>query len=348
MISIAILAAVAFSACQASYEWFPYQKIETLAGNDAEFFTIGSTNYLAFAEEFSANIFAWNGHQFAKYQTIAHAFCLGVTFFEIDGNSYLAVSSYINDYGTIYQWSTKSNQFLEYQQIHVSQPRKFKFAQIGSDSYIAVTNNVGHSNVYLWDGKQFNLFQQVPTNQPQELAFLTVNSTTFLAVAAGGSNPSLLYAFSAKQNKFVELASFAGVNQATDVAFWTVGYEVFVGFSSLTQVTWIWQWNFGTSAFDLIQALENTSGDYSLTPISAGSSTFLAIAATGTAPLYEATSQLFEWNGNEFSLYQNISTNFVEKFAVTEISGNFYLAAAEVVSNHSELISSVVYKWVNL
>jgi len=341
--ALSVILLVALTANAQSFTEFT--TIPTHTATDVEFFQIGKTTYLAFAELFSAKIYSYKGESFTLFQDIAHAICTGVTFFTIDGESYLAVSSYINDYGTIYKYNPIFRQFYEYQQIHIATPRKFQFTQIGNNYYIGTSNTVAHSSLYLWNGTQFNLFQQVPGNAPQDLAFLTVNTTTFLAVASAGTEQSLLWVFNENQNKFVELAAFKGVSHATDLAFWTIDYNVYVGFSSTTKVTWVWQWNFSTSQFDLIQVLDNTSGDSSLTPFATAShGVMLAVAATGNAPVHDAQSQVFSWNGEQFQLFQELNTALTARFAAVVASDNtLFLAAAETVYNHNEVVNSTVY-----
>ena len=311
------------------------EQISTNGAMDWEFFTIGSTSYLAVANYYNSdsNIYRFDetqspGSQFVQQQQISTNGAWDWEFFLIGDTSYLAVANYYNGNtynipSDIYRFDETQppgSQFVLVQQISTIGAQDWEFFAIGDTSYLAVANSFdgnSHnipSNIYRFDetqpaGSQFVLVEQISTNGAVDWEFFTIGDISFLAVANWYNDnsyniPSNIYRVDETQPPGTQ---FVLVQQ-----IYTIG---------------AYDWEFFTI----------------------GNSSYLAVANYQNGNTFIIPSNIYRFDetqppGSQFVLVQQISTNGARDWEFFTIGNSNYLAVANWFNGNTFIIPSNIYR----
>lgn len=296
---------------------------------------------------------------FQQFQNIPTNHGRDMEYFEMDGESYLAVANAYNNStynvdSKIYRW--ESNSWVEFQSIPTHHARIFEYFEIAGERFLAVANNHSepthniNSYIYRWDGNQFVEYQAIPTNGAHHLAFFEIGGLPYLAIANQYNNTtfninSRIYQWDGSY--FVEIQSIA-----TSGAIWWEHFEI-AGETYLALASYrndstynidskIYRWN--GSQFVEFQALPTSHGfDWEYFEINGES--YLAVANHYNGSTYNLNSNIYKWDGTQFVQYQAIPTIGALNWEFFERGGEFYLAVANNYNDSTHSVNSKVYKW---
>ncbi len=176
-----------------------FQNIPTQGAFEWEYFNIGNEHFIGVSNihnsaksyRLNSDIYKWNGVQFELFQEIPTHGGIGMTFFSMNSNDYLAVVNYGEAAGTaantvIYLWN--GSRFIESQSIPTIGGSAADFITVNGDHYLSISQaslsnyNLG-SKVYKWENGSFALFQNIPTIHSLGLQFIEYNNSVYLAAA---------------------------------------------------------------------------------------------------------------------------------------------------------------------
>ncbi len=141
--------------------FFPVQQLATFAAKQVRAFTIGAEHYLAIAngvtfegvnDDPSSRVYRWDGTRSRKFQALLSRWAYDLEYFEIDGNSYLALSDHLDGW-TLYEW--KDDAFRSIQKVSEPGARGLAHFRIDGTDYPACANLVGTSRIYRFADGQF-------------------------------------------------------------------------------------------------------------------------------------------------------------------------------------------------
>lgn len=181
-----------------------FQSINTSGAQDFEFFTIGSTHYLAVTNysgsgsgvdkyRVDSHIYKWNGSAFEQFQTFETTGAQDWQFFQIGAESYLAVTNHVSLSGgsadsIIYKWNGST--FEQFQTIKTHQACSWSFFQAGLDFYLGVTNfenydgGAPESVLYKWSGTSFERFQSFIGTEARDWENFQIGNQLYFAIAS--------------------------------------------------------------------------------------------------------------------------------------------------------------------
>ena len=137
---------------------------------------------------------------------------------------------------------------------------------------------------------------------------------------------------------------------AEDVEHFTINGSVFLAFANFKGDIYEYQTDSmvykleeQTRKFNLLQTLQ-TTGAYNLEYSSIADKHFLAVANyySGT---YLVDSTVYQWNGQQFDVFQNIRTKGGKGFTFFTINSENYLSVTNSYDGNTYSIKSVIYKW---
>ena len=178
------------------------QDIATNGCQDARFFRMGSSTYLANANHVGnyVQVLEWNGNQFVGIQNISASNPLGVAHIQIDGNEYLAVSEWYNGgynfSSRLYRWN--GTQFVQHQNFATSGGRRIETFTISGQHFLFSSNAyngstyVVDSQLWRWDGANFVPFQTIRIPGGSSGRYYQFNGRHFLLVTSYYTGSSYL------------------------------------------------------------------------------------------------------------------------------------------------------------
>ena len=192
---------------------------------DVEYFTISDEHYFAVAEGYTLNtsgIYRWNGQLFNPIENFA-GLVYQLSFFTVDKEPYLAVSSWTSFISQciIYKW--KNNSFEKFQVI--GGYNSIHAFLIDNETYFAQAGGSilqGQSAVYKWSGESFSKLQTLPP--ALDAKFLNINEQVFLALN------SYIYQWEGRQFTLFQSISTLG-SWARCVHSFVMCGQMFLGFT---------------------------------------------------------------------------------------------------------------------
>ena len=272
-------------------KFFLYQTMHTnVLEWDVKYFTISDEHYLAVAGlSTQAVIYRWNGQLFTPFENFASS--LKFSFFTVDKESYLAVSTFSPIYQCIiYKW--KNNTFEKFQVIEGT--CSIQAFMIDNETYFALAS--GHflqrqSVVYKWSGESFSKLQTLPP--ATEVEFFNINEQVFLALGPQKVNTSS-YIYKWEGNRFILFQSISTHGSSVPcVHSFVMCGQILLGFTE-------WEngkatlYRFSLDKFTKYQEI-STFRSYDMTSFEYKGYTYLVIVNTGNSAQSSKKSTLYKW-----------------------------------------------------
>lgn len=344
MLFVLVLAPLLLPVAQAKFSY--YQNISTNGGNDAEFFELHGTYFLAWANANGNNtqIYTWHNQLWESASTLPCANCQGATFFEVSGSYFLALSAFNAATSPIFKWDESRNEFIWYQGLAISQPRKFKYTQVNGQFILAAAQQSNFVRLFEWDYKfeRFEGLQNISVSNPQAVSFFTIESQTYLPVANGDGNASTIFVWTGHQ--FAAYQELPVVVEAQDTFGFRIESEYYLAVPTYNNATYVFIWN--RSKFEVYQTITGIFQYNAAIPFYIGETSYLGIAADGPPPSYEAPSTVYQWNGTQFQAYQSVTTWFAQTLAYFAIDGTVYMATANLLEGDNWNVKSQIFAWI--
>ena len=272
-------------------KFFLYQTLHTNELEwDVKYFTISDEHYLAVADlSTQAVIYRWNGQLFTPFENSASS-ALKFSFFTVDKESYLAVSTFSPIYQCIiYKW--KNNTFEKFQVI--AGPCSIHAFMIDNETYFAQAGGdflQRQSVVYKWSGESFSKLQTLPP--ATEVEFFKINEQVFLALGSQRVNTSP-YIYKWEGSLFILFQSISTLSSLTCVRSFVMCGQMFLVFAE-------WQsekstlYRFSLDKFTKYQEI-STFGPADMRSFEYKGYTYLAIANTRNSAQRSTKSTLYKW-----------------------------------------------------
>jgi hypothetical protein len=329
-----------------------YETIPTLTAHRIIFFTIGKHAYLAVAnsasntganqprQEIGSVVYKWNGRVWATHQEITTIGAIGLEFFTIDKDHFLAIAQTWNGYTSlfespIYKWSKRLNKFIPFQKIMTQGAYQWKYFSI--------------------DGKHFLAIANFCSKDPTVKGYGTENiNTTTGRYCPQFNTTSVIYKWDKAKSefsKFQEIFTFG----ATDFEFFSIEKDHFLAVANFSKnynqacpESQIYKWNKSKRYFVLFQEIDSC-GATCLAFFSIGNQNYLAVANWANETTTKINSVIYNWNGSEFVSYQEIPTVGAHFWLPFTIGDNHYLQLANFENNEHGInnldINSAIYIW---
>ena len=285
-------------------------------------------------------------------------------YFKIADRHYLAVANIYNGSSfrlnsVIYKWNISQEQFAVFQNIETFGAYSFDFFEITNEQFLAISNNRNDSSysinsfIYKWNSNKFEKIQDIATEGAVSSETFVISNETFIAFANHFNSQkwfsvqSAVFKWSGQQ--FVKLQSFQTYG-ARDVKSFSDNGSTFLAFANFKQGEQhninspIYKWN--GSHFVPFQSIP-TRGAFGLHPFMMCSQTFLGIANYfDDEDRYNTKSVIYRVSQEQFTEYQEISTQGAHDMTSFQYKGRTYLAVANHVTNYNKYnINSALYKW---
>ena len=250
----------------------------------------------------------------------------------------------------IYQWN--GHQFSVFQRIPTNGASCVTFFKILQEQFLAIANSYDdtssriNSVIYKWKDNQFEKFQEIGTVGAEGSTVFVINSETFIVFANSGDDSFLRVdstVFKWSGERFVKIQDLQ-TTHAGDVKSFNINDNTFLAFANdgsqgdtHTVNSFIYKWD--GSKFILFQLIP-THGASSWHPFLICGETFL-----GVANWYDdrgrpnAKSVVYQYAGQKFIKYQEISTLEATDMTSFEYKGHIYL----VITSFQDI--SILYKW---
>ena len=359
-----------------SQKFLRFEKIQDLptrGGLAVEHFTINGNRFLAFANYKSdikglitdSFIYKQNDStgNFSRYRAIGTRGAVDMEYFKIADEHYLAVANYFD--GTsyrlnsvIYQWSLSQEQFTVFQNIETFGARSFNFFEIINEQFLAISNYYDGSSyninsfIYKWNSSKFEKIQDVATEGAYGSETFAICNETFIAFANHFTKQkqyavqSAVFKWSGQQ--FVKLQSFQTYG-ARDVKSFSYNGSTFLAFANFRQGVQyninspIYKWN--GSHFVPFQSIP-TRGAFGLYPFIMCSQTFMGVANHfDDDDRFNTTSVIYRVSQEQFTDYQEISTQGASDMTSFQYRGHTYLVVSNFADSNKRNINSRLYKW---
>ena len=259
------------------------------------------------------------------------------------GNRYLGRTYKFNS--SIYQWN--GHQFAVFQRIPTNGASCVTFFKILQEQFLTIAFTY-NSVIYKWKDHQFEKFQEIGALGTEGCTAFVINSETFIAFANhfGEVNGIVSTVFKWSGGRFFKIQDLQTIS-AYDVKPFNINDDTFLSFAifrirydGYTANSSIYKWD--GSKFILFQLIP-THGAYSWHPFLICGETFLGVAnyrddRTG----YNTKSVVYQYTGQKFIKYQEISTKGATDMTSFEYKGHIYL----VITTDHESKGSTLYKWV--
>ena len=262
---------------------------------DVKYFTISDEHYLAVSDLASqAVIYLWNGQLFTPFENIA-SYGVELSFFTVDKEPYLAVSSFSPC--IIYKW--KNNTFEKFQVI--GGPCSIHAFIIDNETYFAQAGGTirqGQSVVYKWTGESFSKLQTLPP--ATEVEFFNINEQVFLALGSQRVNTNS-YIYKWEGSRFILFQSISTLSSITCVRSFVMCGQMFLGFTERVNEKFT-LYRFSLDKFTKYQEI-STFGPNDMTLFEYKGYTYLAIANFGNSTQRSTKNTLYKWTtGNVITL----------------------------------------------
>jgi len=345
-----------------------YQDLPTRGARAVEQFSINGSLFLAFASQYSnaegyntdSFIYKLNDStvKFSHYQTIDTTGAVDIEYITITDKHYLAVANRLNGAThqlntVIYRWN--GHEFVTFQNIPTNSATSLNFFEILQEMFLAVTNALANSAViYKWKDDLFEKFQEIGTEGSVHASTaFKINNETFIAFAnydnsqQGYAAHSIVFKWSG--NSFVKLQSLQTYG-AMHVQSFSINGDTFLAFANERSHqynidSFIYKWD--GSKFVLFQSIP-TRRATAWYPFVMCGQTFLGVAnQMDDSQGFNTKSVIYQYSGQQFIQYQEISTQGASDMTSFEYNGHTYLAIANLVSNGFVYnANSALYKWI--
>ena len=271
-------------------KFFLYQTFDTKQALDVKYFTISDEHYLAVADTLNSSvIYRWNGQLFTPFENIA-AQVTEFSFFTVDKEPYLAVSSFISPISQciIYKWKNKT---LEKFQVIGGSCSIHAFI-IDNETYFAHADglNLAQSAVYKWSGESFSKVQILPP--ANEVKFFNINEQVFLVLGSQNVNTNS-YIYKWEGSRFILFQSISTLGSVTCVHSFVMCGQMFLGFTTWESEKFT-LYRFSLDKFTKYQEI-STFGATDMTSFEYKGYTYLAIANFGNFTQRSTKSTLYKW-----------------------------------------------------
>ena len=142
---------------------------------------------------------------------------------------------------------------------------------------------------------------------------------------------------------------------AVDVEQFTINGNQFLAFANSRNDTdgfntesFIYKMNNFTEKFSLYQTI-NTMGAADMKYFTMADKHYLAVANSWNGFKYRLNSTIYQWNGQEFVVFQNVATRGARKLIFLKIGIEPFLSVVNVYHENDQFyhVDSVIYKWRN-
>ncbi len=224
------------------------------------------------------------------------------------------------------------------------------FVSIGDDQYIAVSDSVGGSTIYRWDGASFAEFQPLSADNVADHEPFLVEGESYLAVASAGGDPvrtAESQIFKWDGAAFVVFQSIPTSGAADWEAFAIEGDSYLAVANSSDGLTSnidskIYRWD--GSQFVEFQSIPS-SGAHDWEAFSLDGGFYLALANTCDDTTYSVDSRIYKWTTEGFAEFQSIPTHGAIDWEFFHLEGQAYLVVANMRDDETFRVDSAIYQW---
>lgn len=350
------------------------QSIPTSAAARFASFRIGADTFLAVTNSYeqspprydlTTELYRWDGHQFAPFQSIPTNGAFAVEPFTLGNDHFLAIAEYtaegvfeVNSH--ILKWD--GTHFAPFQAILTHGANGWKHFEMNGEHYLIVANHATGSGgyvvnvqtdsvLYKWNGNQFVAVQNLPTTAARDWEYLEVGQEKFLAVANeydGISYDTSTQIFSeifkwdgSQFNSFQKIHS----EGARDWKAFALGDRHFLALANLWGSTHspvtaekAAVYEYVNGRFEVAQTFD--SAVLSWDHIQREGRDYLLAAADARG------TQMYLWNGTQWQLHQAITTDLAYDGLFFPIGDqDYYVSVSVYYANGSYHANSKVYKF---
>lgn len=336
------------------------QLISTVQATSSVIFSIGSNYYLAIANEGSitppvtgyCTIMLWNStlEEFIFHQAIPQNNSRGVTYFTLNGQSYLALASnYVTGPSLLLKFDGTFFQIV--QSWYQDQTFDFAFFSAGNDFFLVEAREFSPSIVRKWNNTAF-IDVQTLNSGATDVEYFAIGSSQYVAVSysvvTGGSTTVDIYSVNDTLAQPLQLVQTIQADVPISSKSFQIGVNTYLAIAEFGNVTndrtsSIWKFNNLTNQFALYQTI-NSHGAYQWKHFQILGNDYLALANYRTQTSFSTSSQLYEWTGLLFSELANVDSTGATNWEFFNSSGVDYLFLCNSNTGQSYSTSSVLYR----
>jgi hypothetical protein len=242
-----------------------FQALPTRGAMDVEFFNIGNSSFLAFANQYDSShstdshVYKWSSEQFqfVLFQAIPTLGASSIAFIRLENYHFLAIAhktsgSTYNIDSKVYLWS--GAQFELFQSIPTFGAHDVEMFSNGPFTFLGFANYYNDvskkhtidSKIYIWNGKEFEEFQSIPTKGATDIEVFTVCNKQYVAVANNydGSSTNIPSAIYEVGHAGLNLYQQVTVDQVIRWSSFTHGNDTFLfgGPNSSSKKSYFFKW----------------------------------------------------------------------------------------------------------
>ncbi|XP_077978661.1 uncharacterized protein LOC144434080 [Glandiceps talaboti] len=289
--------------------------------------------------------------------------------FDMDDSTYLALPSPNNNEVYLYEYSVDDGQFVQYQVLDVITAFDVEYFKIADEHFLAFAVNFEDTDsvVYKWDGANFQFLQNLQSTVYNFIDVHTFSHTNangdtyFLALSARpllGDTRVVIFEWQNEQfqikqeilaDKISSTSSFSE-NGSTFLIISDLGNDLDVNVNVTTK---IFQFNEGSSSFEIYQVLPVSGSSYATEPFRSPEGVlylFDMISRSNSENTYQTSSPLYIWTNDddEFVLHQSIPTYAASMSCPFIINGELFLlsTSGEAEGDDSGFQPSILYKQI--
>ena len=285
--------------------------------------------------------------------------------FEIAGAQYV-VAAYDHATGSYNQNSPlfrlDGEQLVEIQTFPTNGARAWRHFEIDGAHYLVVANHYNNSThnidsrIYKWNGAQFNPtpFQNLSNSGAIDCDFFTIAGQHYLAFAnhhngSTGSVNSRIYKWNGTQfdtNVFQNI----GTAHARQMRHFEFAGQHFLGImnsyngSTYNLSSYVYKWN-GTQ-FDTANPVAfPTNHGWGIEGFSIGARHFVAFANYHNGSSFTIPSRIYEWNGTDFVLFQEVTVTGASGIRAFSIGGESFLYFGSWSNGSTQFVDARILRW---
>ncbi len=285
--------------------------------------------------------------------------------FQIDGVRYVVVAHYhaagsYNQNSPLFRWD--DGRLVEIQSFPTNGAYSWKHFEIAGDHYLFVANyhnNSTHnlnSYIYKWDGAQFDPtpFQQLSTNGAIDCDFFTIDGEHYLAIAnhhngSTGHISSRIYKWDGGQfnpSVFQNIST----HWARELAYFEIAGEHFLAVtnahngSNHNTTSYIYRWN--GAHFDAGDSWSfPTYHGWGAHGFEIDGRHFVGISNYQHNGNYNTPSRIYEWNGTDFVLFQEVVVTGGNHWEDFTIDGERFLLLSGWHNGSTHFVATQIFRW---
>ncbi|MEF2175473.1 MAG: prepilin-type N-terminal cleavage/methylation domain-containing protein [Candidatus Absconditabacteria bacterium] len=285
---------------------------------------------------------------FSELQSISTVGAYGGDVFEMNGKTYLTVSSYLNgtDYthnSKIYEWSGTGFNLL--QNIATVGPLDMNVFKLGNEYYLghmmyyngSVFSSSTNSKLYKWNGTSFELFQSLYTIGGREIIGMDMEGNSYIVILNYGSDANKIRdskVYKLVDGLFVEYQSIS-TNGAYDVEYFNMGSDHYLGISNhFGGISRLYKWD-GTNFIEF--QTFSTQGGSNIHYFTMNGENYLTVSN------YDGELIVYKWNGIVFEQVQSITTYGNRDVTTYDIGGEKYMFISNFNGGSGQ--NSAIYRY---